>query len=414
MRVAFNGYFWGEPRTGSGQYLRRLWGALNDLPSFDKGVGEGDVFTMLLPPGNTHGGDEDDAVPTGAHSRVAISHQLPFVGSKMEHAEKMAWEVRGAGRAAKHSGAQLLHVPYLSAPAPIFRGVPTVVTAHDMIPWVLPAYSGSPVVRLYLALTAACVKRAALIVADSEASRRDVIRVLGVSPRWVHTVYLGVEPRPQYTQEAIDEMRKRLGLPERYAFYLGGFDRRKNVPLLLRAWRAALDALQDGDDGRPTLVIGGAAPQPGGIFPDVMGEAERLGLVGRGAAAGRTQSPVRFLGRVSEADKPMLMAEARLFVYPSSYEGFGLDPLEAMSVGCPVVSSSGGSLREVVGDGGLLVPPNDEAALTQTIVRAWQDVDLQAALSQRGRTRASQFTWQRTAEQTYKLYERVLRGRREK
>jgi glycosyltransferase involved in cell wall biosynthesis len=117
---------------------------------------------------------------------------------------------------------------------------------------------------------------------------------------------------------------------------------------------------------------------------------------------------VRFLGRVSEEDKPRLMSAARLFVYPSAYEGFGLDPLEAMSVGCPVVTSSGGSLREVVGDGGLLLPPDDEAALAAAIVHAWTDPTLRQALSERGKQQAARFTWQRTAEQTLSIYEEAM------
>nr|MDQ5865640.1 glycosyltransferase family 4 protein [Chloroflexota bacterium] len=207
---------------------------------------------------------------------------------------------------------------------------------------------------------------------------------------------------PDYTREELDEVRARHGLPEAYAFYLGGFDRRKNVPLLLRAWRAVADQVRRDGGDVPTLAIAGGVPEPGGIVPNVRGQARALGFDGK-------DSPVRFLGRVSEEDKPRLMSAARLFVYPSACEGFGLDPLEAMSVGCPVVSSSGGSLREVVGDGGLLLPPNDEAALTAAIVPAWRDPALRQALSERGKQQAARFTWQRTAEQTLSIYEEVMR-----
>jgi glycosyltransferase involved in cell wall biosynthesis len=106
------------------------------------------------------------------------------------------------------------------------------------------------------------------------------------------------------------------------------------------------------------------------------------------------------------------MAAAHLFIYPSAYEGFGLDPLEAMSVGCPVVSSSGGSLTEVVGEGGVLVPPNDEEALTTAVVRAWNDPDLRTSLMARGKAQASRFTWERTARQTMEVYQRALRRHR--
>jgi glycosyltransferase involved in cell wall biosynthesis len=304
---------------------------------------------------------------------------------------------------AKRWGADLLHSPYLAAP--VLKRMPVVVTAHDMIPWVLPGYGGSGAVRLYFALAVAGAKRADLIIADSEASRRDAIRVLKVPASRVRTVYLGVEPAPSFSQEQLDEVRSRHGLPRDFSFYLGGFDRRKNVPLLLRAWRGAQAALcaEWCAEEKPVLAIGGSVPAPGGIFPDVRGVARRLGM---------STGQVRFLGPVSEEDKPLLMAAARLFVYPSAYEGFGLDPLEAMSVGCPVLSSSGGSLPEVVGDAGLLVPPGDERALCEGIVRAWRDDDLRARLAEMGRKRAHLFTWDRTADQTFALYRHVLKRKR--
>jgi glycosyltransferase involved in cell wall biosynthesis len=324
------------------------------------------------------------------------------LSGKNDKLDKVAWEQWTMAGAAKQHKAQLLHSPYLAAP--VRKSLPTVVTAHDMIPWVVPGYRGSLATRLYLALSAQGVKRAEVIIADSDASRRDVIRVLKVPSDKVHTVYLGVESHPEYGAEELREVRARFGLPEHYAFYMGGFDRRKNVPLLLRAWRAAMSRM-DGKgyaEQKPVLAIAGSVPQPGGVVPDVRGEARSLGLEGMNA-------PVKFLGRISEEDKPLLMAAARLFIYPSSYEGFGLDPLEAMSVGCPVVSSSGGSLSEVVGRGGILVPPGDEEGLSQGILRVWTDDVLRADLRIRGKMQAARFTWERTAEQTRKLYALALR-----
>jgi glycosyltransferase involved in cell wall biosynthesis len=439
MRVALNGYFWSRPRTGSGQYLRHLWSALQALDTSSRTGVEALTLLMLLPPE----GAGDDPVPTGPSAFVFSGPANP-IAARNENAGKVFWEQWGVARQARLHHASLLHTPYLTAPHPIvdfglriadFRvggkvKAPlaahdisgrkkvihnpisnirnrSVVTAHDMIPWVVPGYAGSPFFRLYLALAVAGVKRAAAIMADSEASRRDVIRILRVPPGRVHTVYLGVEPPLDYSESQLHEVRARFGLPSRYAFYLGGFDRRKNVPMLLRAWLSALDALDaqpgEGSGERPLLVVGGAVPEPGGVFPDVRGEASSLGLDEPGA-------PVRFLGRISEEDKPLLMAAAHLFVYPSSYEGFGLDPLEAMSVGCPVVSSSGGSLAEVVGEGGLLVPSGDEKALSEAIVRAWNDPDLRASLRHRGKEQASHFTWERTAQQTLDVYISALKS----
>lgn len=403
MRVALNGFFWDQPRTGSGQYLRHLWTALSEIIQSPIPPSQGTqspAFSLLLPPTSR----PDEPVPTSPGFSAHRARRLPIgpLAGKSENLDKLLWEELGVTREVRRRGAQLLHSPYLTAPLS-HRRLPCVVTAHDMIPWVVPGYEGSPLVRIYLRLAVMGVRRVKLIMADSDASRRDVIKVLGVPPRKVRTVYLGMEPHPEYPHAELEELRIRFRLPTAYAFYLGGFDRRKNVPLLLRAWRAAMDWVRGDEDSEvPTLVIGGAVPKPGGVFPDIMAEARSLGFDGE-------DSPVKFLGRVSEEDKPRLMAASRLFVYPSAYEGFGLDPLEAMSVGCPVVSSSGGSLREVVGEAGLLVPHNDQAALTEAMVRAWTDPQLRRELSERGKQQAAQFSWQRTAQQTLRIYEEALR-----
>ncbi len=401
MRVALNGYFWDQPLTGSGQYLRHLWTALSEIAGHtDSRVGttQNPTFSLLLPPAST----SNEPVPTPPGFSANRARPLPVgpLSGRSANLDKLLWEEWGVTRAATRGGATLLHSPYLTTPLST-AGIPSVVTAHDMIPWVVPGYAGTLLMRVYLSLAAAGVKKARLIMTDSDASRTDIIKVLKVPPRKVRTVYLGMEPHPDYTQEELDEVRARHGLPGAYAFYLGGFDLRKNVPLLLRAWRAVADQVRRNSGDVPTLAIGGGVPEPGGVVPDIRAEARALGFDGN-------DSPVRFLGRVSEEDKPRLMSAARLFVYPSAYEGFGLDPLEAMSVGCPVVTSSGGSLREVVGDGGLLLPPDDEAALAAAIVHAWTDPTLRQALSERGKQQAARFTWQRTAEQTLSIYEEAM------
>lgn len=398
MHLALNGYFWGQPHTGSGQYLRHLWEALSQLiPSEDARL---DTLTILLPCGVSSAD-----VPTGPRSRVIEAVPMPLLGGRSSSLDKLLWEGLGVARAVRSAGAQLLHVPYLTAP--IVKNCATVVTAHDMIPWVVPGYRGGWEVRLYLAIAAASVRRSDFIIADSEASRRDLLKVLKISPRRVHAIYLGVDPHPVYTADQLREARTRLGLPEHFAFYLGGFDRRKNVLLLLRAWSQALSSMRAARGvtaQEPMLAIGGGIPAPGGVFPDVRREAAALGFSGEGG-------PVRFLGRISEDDKALLMSAARIFIYPSSYEGFGLDALEAMSVGCPVISSSGGSLREVVADGGLLVPPGDRAALASAIAQAWGDDELLAQLGKRGQERARLFTWQKTAKQTCDVYNLALARR---
>jgi glycosyltransferase involved in cell wall biosynthesis len=408
MRIAINGFFWDRPHTGSGQYLRRLWAALPGLPE----AGEHE-FVLLRP-----GAGPPDAPPAPPNTRIHTVSPGPFAGRAANLAQ-LWWEQIGLPGAARAVGADVLHCPYLAAP---WRSpVPLIVTAHDLIPWVLPAYQGSAGVQLYLRLARAASRKARLLLADSECSRQDVLRVFGLPPERVRTVLLGIEPEfgAPVTPAAVAAMRARLGLPERYAFYIGGFDTRKNVPLLLDAWATALSHLEVPGAPLPALVIAGHLPDPGGLYPDLPAQARRLGLLGPVASPATRKmrhptphtfhAPLRFLGRVSETDKRLLLAGARLFAFPSFYEGFGYDPLEALAAGAPVICSNASSLPEVVGDAGLLLPPGDTQAWCEALVRVWQDPALRADLARRGRAQAARFDPATTAAATLRAYTDVMR-----
>lgn len=389
MRIAINGLFWDQPYTGSGQYLRRLWRAWPDLPE-----SAGHEF-VLLHPGPWPAGD---APVLGAGQRAVVAPAGPFAGRSANLA-KLWWEQIGLPVAARRVRAGVLHSPYLAAPL----GAPcsVVVTAHDLIPWVLPAYRRSAALRLYMALARAGCRRARLLLADSAASRRDALRFFHLPPARVRTVLLGIEPAfgAPVPPAELDRMRARFRLPPAYAFYIGGFDERKDVPLLLRAWAAALPRLRSEGGDPPVLAIGGALPPPGGLFPDLPALARRLGL-----DDGAADAPLRFLGRVSEEDKRRLLAGARLFAFPSRYEGFGYDPLEAMAAGTPVLCAATSSLPEIVGEAGLLLPPCEVDTWADALVRVWDDTTLRTDLRTRGRAQAARFDPAATAALTLRAY----------
>jgi len=197
--------------------------------------------------------------------------------------------------------------------------------------------------------------------------------------------------------DLVAALRQRLGLPERYLLYLGGFDRRKRVPELLRAFHKVVPRL--GDTG---LVVAGRLPDRDSTFaPDPRRVADELALGDR----------VRFLGHVDEVDKPALYAGAEALVFPSVYEGFGLPPLEALSCGTPVIATQSSSLPEVVGDAGILVPPDDADALAEAICALVDDSALRRQLAGRALVQAKRFSWERTAEKTAAIYrEAAARG----
>ena len=375
MRVAINGLFWDQPATGSGQYVRALVAALARM--------EG-IHPLLVAAGSL-----EAPPPPGV--------ELWRCGrSAAGNLSKLWFEQVGFSHACRRSGCVVAHVPYFAPP--LACPVPLVVTIHDLIPMLLPEYRGGLHVRAYMALAAAAARRATLVVADSAAAAQDVERHLGIPPERVRVVHLaaGTTYRPMPI-DLVVALRQRLGLPERYLLYLGGFDRRKRVPELLRAFHWVLPRL--GDTG---LVVAGRLPDRDSAFaPDPRRVAHELAMGDR----------VRFLGHVDEADKPALYAGAEALVFPSVYEGFGLPPLEALSCGTPVIATQSSSLPEVVGDAGILVPPDDVGALAEAIYALMDDSALRRQLAGRALVQANRFSWERTAEKTAAIYrEAVARG----
>jgi len=192
-------------------------------------------------------------------------------------------------------------------------------------------------------------------------------------------------------------IRQKYALPERYLLYLGGFDQRKNVYTVLRAF-----ALLSNKQRQAKLVIAGKLPgRDSPLFPDPRHLVRELEL----------EESVIFTGWVAEEDKPALLSGAAAFVFPSLYEGFGLPALEAMACGIPVVASNRSSLPEVVGEGGILVEPTDVEALAEAMEVLLADDALRAELRQRALAQAAKFSWKQTALETLAVYRKVVGGR---
>ena len=375
MNIAVNGYFLNVHHTGSGQYAYHLLRALQQRGD--------EVELSVQVPYFTR----NTMRPVGG-----ISAYAPLAGMLGGgNLAKLWWEqVTWPRRAARVSEGAVGHVPYFAPP--LFHRLPVVATIHDLIPVVLPAYRGNPLVRLYTSLAMAAATKADAIITDSEAARRDVITHLDVDADTVRVVPLAADGRfsPEISAEDVKAARRRYDLPERFLFYLGGFDARKNLGILFTALTLLPEAV--------TLVVAGRTRHGrAALFPDWVRQATALGIGHR----------VRFLGGVPEADKPLLYRAATVFVFPSRYEGFGLDPLEAMACGTPVVCSDATSLPEVVGEGGVLAPPDDAAAWAAACARLWESERERNDYAERALAQARAFSWQRTAAETIAVYEQA-------
>lgn len=334
MHVVVSGWFWEQTNTGSGQYLHRLLPHLADLASPDGaerpgGGGPELKLTLLLAraPEKRLPRFLSDSQCRSVHAVVAPPPPLP------RKLSKLFWEQVTVPLHVRGLRAGLLLVPYWAAP--LWQPAPTVVTVHDLIPLLLPAYRGGWSGALYTRIVTASARRCACALTVSEAGRRDVLSHLKLPQTRVHAVHHGPNRAPlarageeEAPASGSGYVAGKYGLPRRYFLYLGGFDARKNVQAIIRAYKRYLEK---GGDPSVKLVVGGALPHADTLFaPDPRRQARRLGV----------EDSVRFIGWVSEADKAQLYAGATAFLFPSVYEGFGMMLLEAMDAGTPVVTSS--------------------------------------------------------------------------
>lgn len=382
MRIALNGLFLDSPATGTGQYLCELVRTMRTLAPQDE-------FVYISP--------HDDLT---APPPVDI-HPTRF---SQENLKKLEFEQWTFPQAAKR-GFDLAHVPHFGPP--LFPTHPTVVTIHDLIPMVLPAYRGSTAVRLYTRLAASGAKRADAILADSHASAHDIERLLHIPREKIHVVHLATDARyqPPSAQE-LARVRAKYSLPERFVLYLGGFDVRKNLSRVVESFRR-LETRDWGSEKRREgletgdwrLVVAGKLPSAEtDFFPSPRRMVEIAGL----------GEKVNWIGFVAEEDKPALYGAARVFLYPSHYEGFGLPPLEAMACGTPVIVSNTSSLPEVVGDAGILLGPDDAAGWASALRELLGDEGRWTELRERGLAQAKRFSWDRAARETLAVYRSVV------
>ena len=378
MKIALNGYFLRHPFTGTGAYLQNLVQALRAQPGLD--------IALYVPADRT----------TVPRELCACLRPVPCSPRLPEEARKCLFEFLLFPLAALADGCQILHTPYFAPPA--IGLAQAVVTVHDVIPLLLPQYRVSPLVAAYGLVVSALAPRAALLLADSAWTKREAVQLLGIPPSRVQVVPLAAAAEctgPNAVQcQQLEELAP-------YILYLGGYDRRKRVDVLLQAYAQ----LAEGSAQPPKLVLAGELPRrQSPVFVDPRQLAARLGI----------SKKVAFLGPVPPSQKAALYRNALLFVHPSEYEGFGLTLLEAMACGVPVIAARAPAAAELCVDAALLVRPGDSNAMAQALRQALSDAALRQELARRGLSRAAAFSWERVAAETIAAYRAVWAGSRKK
>jgi len=270
---------------------------------------------------------------------------------------------------------------------PTRRSTRTLLTVHDLSFIHYPDHFVPKLVRYLNEVVPRSLRRADHVLADSRSTRDDLVHYMGVASERITVVYCGVDPRfqPMPASDEDERIRQRYGLNEHpYILTVGTLQPRKNLQRLIQAYAVLKTDAQ-------LLLAGG----PGWLYQDILEEAAQY------------PDRVRVLGYVEDGHLPALYRGARVFTFPSLYEGFGIPVLEAMACGTPVVCSKASSLPEVAGDAALLVDPKDVEALSDALARALEDEALREKMIEKGLDQAGRFSWDSAARELLGVFEEM-------
>lgn len=302
--------------------------------------------------------------PLATYSRLALLYSVNWVGTPV--LDRLA------------AGADLFHLSNQVRVTP--TRVRTTATIHDLTCWIMPELHTAANVRADKSFAEAVWKRASGLIAVSENSKQDAVRMLGIDPERIAVIYSGVGDE-YFDAEPLPRARP-------YVLFVGTIEPRKNVGLLLDAWYLLRASVREEFD----LVVAG----PQGWA------AERT--VGRLRAGIRG---VEYRGYVPEKDLPGLTAGAAAFVYPSLYEGFGFPVAQAMASGVPVITAGTSCLPEVAGDGAVYVDPRSVLELSGALDRVLSSEGLRRKLGAAGREKAQSYRWEACARRSIEFFRRV-------
>lgn len=284
--------------------------------------------------------------------------------------------------------ADILHCPDYLIPPTLNKNI--VLTIHDLAFIRFPEFNFDWFVKKYTREVKKNVQISKKIIADSKSTKNDIVKFFKINPAKVEVVYLSAEsifiklPEKDKNKNVL----KKYKINKKYILSVGTIEPRKNFITLIKAFNLIKQKKTDTDY---KLVIAG-----------------RTGWKSEATYEEREKSPYRedilFSGRVPDQDLVQIYNQAELFVYPSLFEGFGLPPLEAMSCGLPVIASDTSSLKEVIGNAGMLVTAGDESKLKKQILHVLENEEIKEELKGKSLIRAKKFSWEETARKTLEIY----------
>ena len=361
---------------GIGNYIKQL---LTYIPCYDR---ENEYYIFHYP-------EDTSFIPQNGSNISLIADSSPKYSVK---------ELLGLPIKMATQRLDLFHAPHYTLP-PI-RPCKGVVTIHDVIHLRFPEYLPHPAAYYYAkGMMWAAAKSAKKVLTVSECSKQDIMACLGVPEQKIEVIYNGIEPRREAIEDirnpaSRERLRQQLGISRKYLLFLSNFMPHKNFDTLIKAY----SLLKHRDKLDACLVIAGKNDKLRVQLEELI-EQEQL------------SEDVILTGFVAPELTPALYANAELFVYPSLYEGFGLQALEAMNYDTPVTISNASSLPEIAGNAALAFDPASSDEMAAVILKILNDPGLRKSLVEKGRKRVQDFSWRTAVERTVEVYRGILGAR---
>lgn len=371
MKVGINASFLRKIDTGIGQVTR---GFINELLKFHSKKNE--YFLYLEK-------DIDLKLPKNFQKRVF----LPPLWERDDLIRKIWWEKFLLPRYVKKDKCKIL-ISLYQCPTILPKNICHKMLVHDLIPKIFPEYLDNWRKKIYFFFSNQAIQQASEVFTVSEWSARDIHKYLKIKKTRIKTVRPSVDEEffESVNHERDNAVLEKYGIFGRYIFYVGGFDFRKNIPRLLKAYQKLTKKYEVNEIN---LVLGGEDKSRfSPLFTNVKKEIKNLGI----------ENKVKLIGFVEQKDLPALYHQCELYILPSLYEGFGLMVLEAMASGAPTIVSKTSSLPEVGGDAVLYFNPYDEEEMARVMGKIIKNPKLKHHLSEKGKKRAKKFSWKKFAE----------------
>ncbi len=299
---------------------------------------------------------------------------------------KIIWEQFFLPFSLWKNNVQLYHGTGFTLPFFKSKKMRYVVTIADMTFFSHPKYHTWWKVFYFQHMIPPTLKKADIVIAISENTKSDVMKMIKISPEKIKSIYLGVDEKflPQQEKE-YKEILKKYSIPKPYILFVGMLEPRKNLDGLLRAYAPLKERLN-----HHLIIVG----KKGWKYEPIFETVKKLEL----------QNHVHFLGYVPDEDVPALYSAATCFVYPSFYEGFGIPIIEAMACGCPVITSNNSSMKEIAGNAAILVDPYNITDIQNAIELLIADKAIRIKKRKEGIIQAKKFSWEKMVFKTKEVY----------